>query len=140
DVDDDTLAPEPPVDHCLVVSAKPLVPCPFSPRIAHLLRLLLIAEQFRLIVRIAEVLDLETLVFVERGQQETELLLEIVEIGYWAVGKVRCLKDEPLRDVAAAAKVIEHDQVAHEKTVGSPLKHCQARFFSFGRTGDANRR
>ena len=67
---------------------------------------MLIAEQFRLIVRIAEVLDLETLVFVERGQQETELLLEIVEIGDWAVGKVRCLKDEPLRDVAAAAKAL----------------------------------
>ena len=57
--------------------------------------------------------------------------------GLWLTSGAAIATDSP---PPHPAKVIEHDQVAHEKTVGSPLRHCQARFFSFGRTGDANRR
>jgi polyhydroxyalkanoate synthesis regulator phasin len=60
---------------------------------------------------------------VERGEQETELILKIVKVGDLAVGEVRRFKDKPLRDVTPAPEQIEDNQVADKKTVGSAFKH-----------------
>src|SRR3989442_1378016 len=48
-------------------------------------------------------------------QREIVLILEIVEIGCRTVRKVGRLKDETLRDVAAAPEMIEDHHVADEK-------------------------
>jgi len=44
---------------------------------------------------------LQSLVFVEGGEQETELILKIVEVGNLAVGEVGRFEDKALRDITA---------------------------------------
>jgi hypothetical protein len=68
-------------------------------------------------------LHLQPLVLVERGEQETELILKIVQVGDLAVGEVGRFKDKPLGHVTAAPQMIEHNQVADKKTVGCAFKH-----------------
>jgi hypothetical protein len=43
---------------------------------------------------------------VERGQQETDLILEIVQVRNGAVREVGRLEDETLRDVTAATEML----------------------------------
>ncbi len=71
------------------------------------------------LIRVAEVLHLEALVFVEGSQQQAELVLELVQVRGRAVGQVGGVQAEPLGDVTAAPQVIEHNQVANEEAVGS---------------------
>jgi hypothetical protein len=60
---------------------------------------------------------------VQGREQETELVLECVEVRDGRVGQVGSLEDEALSNVAAATKVIEDNQVANEVAIGGPLKH-----------------
>jgi len=41
-------------------------------------------------------LHLKPLMFVERGQQQTELILKLVQVSDWAVRQVRSFKNESL--------------------------------------------
>ena len=109
--------------HCLPVAREAFVAGALRPDVGKLLRLLLVAQQFPFVVGIAEVLHLQALVFVERRQQETELILEVVQVGDWAVREVRRFKDETLGHETAAPEMIEHNQVAAEKSVGNWFGH-----------------
>jgi hypothetical protein len=66
---------------------------------------------------------LQPLILVKRGEEETELILKIIEVGNLAVGEVGRFKDKPLCHVTTAPKQIEDNQVADKKTVGSAFKH-----------------
>src|SRR6185503_17583229 len=55
--------------------------------------------------------------------------------GCRAVEEARSLEDESLRHVAAAPKVIEHDQIADEITVGRVLEHGSDQFVAGCATG-----
>ena len=68
-------------------------------------------------------MHLQPLMLVERREQETELILKIVEIGNLAVGEVGRFKDKALRDIPAAPEQIEDNQIADKKPVGSVFKH-----------------
>jgi hypothetical protein len=123
DVEDDALTAEFAFGHGLPVAREAFVAGAFGPDIGKLLRLLLVAQQFPLVIGIAEVLHLQPLVLVKRGEQETELILKIVEVGDLAVGEVGRFKDKPLRHVTTAPEQIEDNQIADKKTVGSAFKH-----------------
>ena len=123
DVEDDALTAEFAFGHGLPVAREAFVAGAFGPDIGKFLRLLLVAQQFPLVIGIAEVLHLQPLVLVKRGEQETELILKIVEVGDLAVGEVGRFKDEPLRHITTAPEQIEDNQVADKKTVGSAFKH-----------------
>ena len=71
-----------------------------------------------LVVGIAEVLHLQALMLVKRREQETELILEIVQVGDRAVREVGRFKNESLRHITAAPEMIEHNQIAAEKPLG----------------------
>ena len=75
------------------------------------------------IIRIAIVLDLQPLIFVERRQQQAKLLLKFVQVGNRTVGEVGRFKDKALGDIPAAPERIEQNQIAHEKSVGGAFKH-----------------
>ena len=62
---DDALPPELAFHHRLPVAREPFVARTFRPDIVKPFGLLLIPEQFGLVIRIAEVLDLQPLVFVQ---------------------------------------------------------------------------
>ena len=66
---------------------------------------------------------LQPLMFVERRQQEAELILKIVQVGDRAVREVGCFKDETLGHIAAAPEMIEHNQITSEKAIGCVFKH-----------------
>jgi hypothetical protein len=66
---------------------------------------------------------LQPLMLVERREQETELILEVVEIGDRAVGEVGGFKDKPLRRIPAPPEKIKDNQVANKKTVRRAFKH-----------------
>jgi hypothetical protein len=68
-------------------------------------------------------LHLQALVLVEGREQETELVLEIVEVGDRAVRQVGRLEDETLGHVTAAPQMIEDDQIADEESVGCAFEH-----------------
>ena len=123
DVKDHSLAAQRSVHHRLPIAGEALVAHPLGPDVRHPLCLLLVTDEFLLVVGIAEVLHLQTLVFVKRGQQETELVLKIVEVGRLTVGQVWCLEDEAFRHVSAAPQMIEHNQVANKEAVGCGLEH-----------------
>ena len=55
---------------------------------------------------------MQPLILVKRGEQETEVILEIVEVRHLAVGEVGRFKDKPLRDEATAPELIEDNQIA----------------------------
>src|SRR6266545_1336668 len=135
DVKNYALPPELSFRHRLPVPREPLVAGAFRPDVGKALRLLLVTQQFRFEIGIAKILHLETLVLVEGGQQETELILKCVQIRYRAVQEVGRLEDKSLRHVASAPKVVEHDQVANKVTVGSALEHSQ--LFACATTGVA---
>src|SRR5581483_7542839 len=78
DVNHHALAAKLSFRHRLPVPAETLVPAAFGPRIREPFRLPLVSEQFILVVGVAEVLNLETLVFLQRSQHQTNLILEIV--------------------------------------------------------------
>jgi hypothetical protein len=59
------LPPQFPLGHGLPVAGKPFVPRSFRPDVREPLRLLLVAQEFPLVVRIAEVLHLKALILVE---------------------------------------------------------------------------
>src|SRR6266511_2535299 len=128
DVENHTLPPEFSLRHRLPVSREPFISRAPRPNVAKPLRFLLVAQQFRSEVGIAEILDLETLVFVEGRQQETEFILKCVKVRRRAVQEIGGLEDESLRHVAAAPKVVEHDQVADKMAVGSALEHESGQF------------
>ena len=109
--------------HGLPVTREAFVAGALGPDIGKLLRLLLVAQQFPLVIRIAEVLHLQPLILVKRGEQKTELILEIVEVGHLAVGEVGRFKDKPLGHEATAPELIEDNQIADKYTVGSAFKH-----------------
>src|SRR5438876_8976775 len=73
--------------------------------------------------------------FVKGRQQETELILKFVKVRRRAVQEVGSLEDESLRHVAAAPKVVEHDQVADKIAVGSALEHKSGQFAAGCPTG-----
>src|SRR5258706_463453 len=57
---------------------------------------LLITKESPLVMGVGEVLHLKALMFVERGQQETELILKLVKVSNGAVRQVGSLKKKPL--------------------------------------------
>ena len=123
DVENDTLTAEFAFGHGLPVARKAFVAAAYGPDIGKFLRLLLVAQQFPLVIGIAEVLHLQPLVLVQRGEQETELLLKIIEVGDLAVGEVGRLKDKAFRHETTASEQIEDNQIADKETVGSAFKH-----------------
>ena len=123
DVEDDALPAEFAFCHGLPVAREAFVAGALGPDVGKLLRLLLVAQQFPLVIGIAEVLHLQPLVLVKRGEQETELILKIVEVGNLAVGEVGRFKDKPLRHEATAPELIEDNQIADKYTIGSAFKH-----------------
>ena len=122
-VKDDALPPEFAFDHRLPVTREPFVARTLRPDIFKPFGLLLIAEQFGFVVRVGKVLDLQPLIFVERSQQQAELVLKFVQVGDGAVGEVGRFKDKTFGDVTAAPEMIEQNQIADEKTVGRAFKH-----------------
>ena len=122
-INDDALPPELALDHRLPVTREPLVARPFRPDIVEPPGLGLKPEQFRFVVRVGEVLNLQPLVFVQRSQKPAEFILKIVQVGDGAVGEVGRFKDKTLGDVAAAPQMIEQDQIADKETVGWTFKH-----------------
>ena len=88
DVEDDALPPEFPFRHRLPIAREAFVAGAPGPDVGKALCLLLVAQQLPLVVGIAEVLHLQPLVFVEGRQQETELVLEVVQISNRAIRQV----------------------------------------------------
>src|ERR1039457_7680092 len=60
---------------------------------------------------------------MERRQQETELILKIIQVGDRAVREIWRFKDETLRDVTTTPQMIEHNQIAAEESVGNGFGH-----------------
>jgi hypothetical protein len=96
-VEDDPLPAEFAIRHSLPIASESLIAGAFGPDVGKPFRLHLITEQLLFVIRIAEVLHLQSLVLVERGEQQTKLFLKVIQIGDRAVGQVRRLEDEPLR-------------------------------------------
>src|SRR6266540_1840706 len=135
DVENYALPPEFSLRHRLPVPREPLVSGAPRPNVGKPLRFLLVAQQFRSEVGIAEILHLETLMFVEGRQQETEFILKCVKVGRRAVQEVGSLEDKSLRHGASAPKVVEHDQIADKIAVGSALEHESGQFAAGCPTG-----
>jgi len=60
-------------------------------------RLTLVSEKFLPIIGITEILHLQPLVLLQEAQQQTNLVLEVVEVCDGTVGQVGRLQDETLR-------------------------------------------
>src|SRR5581483_9710314 len=93
--------------------------------IRRTLRLLVVTQQLRAVIRIAEPLHLKTQLLVQTGKQQRELILECVEMFGRGGAQVRRFDDETFRDVAAFTQPVEDDEVANEVAVGSGFKHCR---------------
>ena len=85
-------------------------------------------------VGIAVILNLQPLLFTQRGEHQRELVLEAVEFGGLRVRQVRRFKNEALGDVTALPQRIENDQIIEEVSVGCLLEHmgCAGCFSGFG--------
>ena len=55
---------------------------------------------------------------MERRQEETNLVLEVIQIRDGAVGEIRCLKQEAFGHISPSPRVIEDQEVANYKSVG----------------------
>ena len=60
---------------------------------------------------------------MEGRQQETELVLEVVQVGNQTIRQGGRLEDEALGHVATAPEVVKHNQVVGEKDVWCALEH-----------------
>jgi hypothetical protein len=78
---------------------------------------------------------LQALVLVQGREQETELILEVVQVGGGTVGEVGRFNDETLCDEAATPEMIEDYHVADKETVGSAFEHKSD---ANGRSGDGD--
>ena len=121
--EDESLTPQPTVDHSLPVAHKPFVTAAPCPDVRRGFSLLMIPQQLGAIVRIAEPLHLKTELVVQAGKQQRELILKRVEVFGSSRTQIRGFDDKTLRDVTAFAQAVEDDEVANEITVRGGFKH-----------------
>ena len=79
-IEDEPLPPQPALLHRLPVAREPLVARAARPDVRRLFRLLVVAEQLRAVVGVAEPLHLQPELLVETREDERNLVLEGVEM------------------------------------------------------------
>ena len=104
--------------HTFPIAREALIALPGAPGIGRpLFRLLVVVEQFTLVVRIDRPLHLHPSRFFQRCQQHPQLVLHAVEPRHIAVLAIGRVNPKPAPDVAALLQTVKHDHAIDQIAV-----------------------
>src|SRR4051794_25857420 len=123
-VENQLLSPQSAFDHLLPIALKTLIagsPCPgirYQP-----FGCLPVVQKLVPVVGIAEELNLQALVVIQRRQQQTNLVLKFVQFRNLALREIGRLENKTFRDISALRQAVEDHQIPNKITVGCLVKH-----------------